>query len=73
MLEEMADRIEGKASKVQRMPEDFFARLQAYCAEESQQLAAAHIHSFVTLLRGIDGLTTSLVDEIATEFDRMIS
>jgi multidrug resistance protein MdtO len=72
MVEDMADRIEGNAPQVGRMSADSFElleqMLQAYGTEEPQQLPA--VRSFVTLLRGIDGLTTSLAEEIATEFDR---
>jgi multidrug resistance protein MdtO len=74
MLEDMADRIEGNARQVGRMSEDSFEHLeqtvQACCAEEPQQLPAVRVESLLALLRGIDGLTISLAEEIATEFDR---
>ncbi len=72
LLEEMADRIEGSSPQVSS--EDSFKlleqTLQGCCTEEAQQLPAERIQSFVTLLRGIDGLTTSLAEETATEFGR---
>jgi multidrug resistance protein MdtO len=72
ILEGMADRIEGGAGAGQ-VPEDSSELLEraidAYCAEESQPLPAAHVRSFTTLLGGIDRLTTSLAREIAAEID----
>jgi len=70
MLEAMADRIEGGAARTSQVSEDSSELLEqtirAYCAEEPQQPAAAHIWSFTTLLRSIDRLTSSLAGEIAT-------
>jgi multidrug resistance protein MdtO len=67
ILEEMADRIEGNAMATE-VPEDSSELLeqtiQAYCAEESQQLPAAHVWSFTTLLGGIHSLTTSLAGDV---------
>jgi len=67
ILEEMADRIEGIAA-AREAPEDSSELLeqtiQAYCAEESQQLPAAHVWSFTTLLRGIEDLTNSLARDV---------
>jgi multidrug resistance protein MdtO len=74
MLDDMADRIEGKASQVGLISEYSLEHLeqtvQGCCAKEPQQLPAARVHSFLALLRGIDSLTTSLAEEIAMEFDR---
>jgi multidrug resistance protein MdtO len=74
MLEEMAHRLEGSVPQVKHTPEDSFEllkqKLRAYYAEDSSQLQAVGVQSFVTLLRAIDRLTTSLVEEMATEFDR---
>ena len=73
MLEEMADRIEGTATPAGQVPPDssdlLEQTIEAYCTEESQQLPAAHVWSFTTLLRGIDRLTSSLAGEIAAEAD----
>jgi multidrug resistance protein MdtO len=74
MLEEMTYRLEGSVPQVKHTPEDSFElleqKLQAYYAEDSPQLQAVGVQSFVTLLRAIDRLTTSLAEEMATEFDR---
>jgi multidrug resistance protein MdtO len=71
VLEEIARRLEGSTSQVERTPDDSLERLeqklQACYAEQSPQLPAGRVHSFVTLLRGIDRLTASLAEEIATE------
>jgi hypothetical protein len=72
MLEQMADRIEHNASHPQdsvvRSHELLNTTIQGIPAEESGRLPADLTRSFVTLLRGIDGLTTSLASEIAAEF-----
>jgi multidrug resistance protein MdtO len=68
ILDDMADRIEGKAAKVgpirggslDGMPESASAQL-------THQPFAAQINSFVTLVRGIDGLTSSVAAEIASD------
>jgi multidrug resistance protein MdtO len=71
MLEEMADAIEDKPSKVKLTPEvslAFLERvLQACSAPESQLLPAVRVDSFVTLLRKIDQLTAKLAQEVAME------
>ncbi len=63
MLEDMANRIEGNPREVRPMSEDSFEDLEQYTAE-------AHVRSFITLLHGIHGLTTSLADEFAKDVDR---
>ena len=72
MLEEMAERIEGSAPQARPPLEDAFELLEktvkAYY-EESRQEPAAHVWSFITLLRSIDRLTNSLAAAIATEVD----
>jgi multidrug resistance protein MdtO len=74
VLEELADRIEGNPQQERPMSEDSFEHLEqklgACCVEEERPIDEAHILSFKTLLRGIDGLTTSLAEEITMEFDR---
>jgi multidrug resistance protein MdtO len=72
-LEDLADRIEGNPRQVRLISEDSFEHLkkslQACCAKEEHP-AEVHVRSFTTLLRGIDGLTTSLADEFAKDMDR---
>jgi len=71
MLEDMAGRIQNNASQ----PEDVIERsralldaaIQAIQTAEASQFPAGRTPSFVTLLRGIDRLTTSLSSEIVTE------
>jgi multidrug resistance protein MdtO len=74
VLEDLADRIEGNPRQVRPISEDSFKHLEkmlrACCAKEVQPVAEAHVRSFMTLLGGIDGLTTSLAEEITVEFDR---
>jgi multidrug resistance protein MdtO len=75
MLEDLANQIEGSKPHGNRMSADsgdlLEQKLDGYFAKEEQQpIAEAHVRSFMTLLRGIDGLTTSLADEITMEFDR---
>jgi multidrug resistance protein MdtO len=68
MLEEMAGQIENNTLP----PEDSIERshallniaVQAIQTEESSQFPTGRTQSFVTLLRGIDGLTTSLLSEM---------
>jgi multidrug resistance protein MdtO len=73
-LEDLADRIEGNLRHVRPVSEDsrelLEQMLQECCAKEERHIAEAHVPSFLTLLRGIDGLTTSLAEEITIEFDR---
>jgi multidrug resistance protein MdtO len=69
VLDAMADRIEGHPRQVGPMSEDPFGQLEqklrACCAKEEQHIAEAHVRSFIILLRGINGLTTSLAEEFA--------
>jgi hypothetical protein len=57
LLEEMAD-----------SPGQLNKRLEEANAEASRQLLPGGAQSFITLLRGLDGLTTSLAAEIKVEF-----
>jgi multidrug resistance protein MdtO len=69
ILEDIADRIEGKAHEVRPTPKDSLGPLEQSInafGTDGQQLPAARVQSFVTLLRGIDTLTSSLAKEIAT-------
>jgi multidrug resistance protein MdtO len=73
VLEDLADRIDANAevsslSEASREPLEHM--LQNSRVKEQGHLADAHVQSLITLLRGIDGLTTSLAEEIAIEFDR---
>jgi multidrug resistance protein MdtO len=75
VLEDMAEWIEGSAPRERRMSADsrelLEQMLEECYVEESQRLPSDHYDSFVTLLRGIDGLTNSIAEEIAMEFDRI--
>jgi multidrug resistance protein MdtO len=71
VLEEIADRIEGNASPgttdaIEDSRELLNSTLEAIQAAESAELPAGRAHSFVTLLRGIDDVTTSLASEAAS-------
>ena len=69
MLEDMADRIEGKAQPVGSVPgssfEDLEQAVRACCVPEPQQLPQEPLQSFLALVREIDRLATSLAEEIA--------
>jgi hypothetical protein len=69
MLENMADRLEGREREIASEPEDTAGLLEQVCggcsALELDQLPE-HIRSFVLLLRKIEGVTRSLAEEIAT-------
>jgi multidrug resistance protein MdtO len=71
MLEEMADRVEGRERQVgsgaDEMGELIRRKLQDAEAAAKRELPVAQAHSFVTLLGEIDGLTNSLAGQIATE------
>jgi hypothetical protein len=72
MLEEMADAIEGKPTEVQLTAQDSARLLERVleecCGPDARRLPAVRVESFVTLLREIERLTTSLAKGIATEF-----
>lgn len=72
MLEEMADRMEGKPQQPAKILGDSLALLertvQGCSSEASQKLPAARVESFETLLRRIDELTNYLSRDIGTEF-----
>jgi multidrug resistance protein MdtO len=71
VLEGVADRIEGGARHVERLPGSAFERLEltvSTCyAGESQEAARVRLRSFLALLREIDRLTTTIDEEIPTE------
>jgi multidrug resistance protein MdtO len=71
LLEEMADRIEHNAPHASDGISDSHELLketvQGIQSEVGSQLPAGRVQSLITLLRGIDGLTTSLASEIAME------
>jgi multidrug resistance protein MdtO len=71
MLEQMADRLEGKehpaGSDTGEMSELIRQRFQETEAAAESELPVTQAHSFVTLLGEIDGLTNSLVGQVATE------
>jgi multidrug resistance protein MdtO len=73
VLEEMADRIEDNPRQARPMPENSYKLLEQMLEEcwtkEERRAAEAHVGSFVTLLRGIDGLTTALAKEFARDVD----
>jgi len=70
MLEDIADRIEGRERQVARVPRNALERLeqtvQAYCDGESEEAPRVRVRSFLALLREIDRLTTSLDEEMPT-------
>jgi multidrug resistance protein MdtO len=71
MLEEMADWIEHNAARTRTTASDsrevLKETVQGIQAEEGPQLPSGRVQSLITLLRGIDGLTTSLASEISGE------
>jgi multidrug resistance protein MdtO len=74
VLEDLADQIESNSRPPRPMSEDSLGHLEqvlrACRANEQQPVAGAHVRSFMTLLSGIDALTTSLAEAITMEFDR---
>jgi hypothetical protein len=74
VLEDLADRIEGDSGEIRPVSGDsgepLEQMLQDCCVKEERHIGDAHVRSLMTLLRGIDGLTTSLAEEITIEFDR---
>jgi multidrug resistance protein MdtO len=71
MLENIADRMEDKASQERPVSEDSSALLEPIVescrVEESRLLLSEHGATFVPLLRQIDRLTTRLANQIAME------
>jgi hypothetical protein len=66
MLDEMADRLEGRAyepTTERDEGEQSLKRVFAECGAEGRELPP-HIRSFVTVLRRIDGVTRSLAEEV---------
>jgi multidrug resistance protein MdtO len=74
MLENIADRMEGKISQGRPVSEDSFAllgrTLESCRVDESRLLLSEHGGTFVPLLREIDRLTSRLTNQIAMEIDR---
>jgi multidrug resistance protein MdtO len=75
MLENIADRMEGKTPQERPVSADSFALLEQtleLCrTEESRLLLSEHGATFVPLLRQIDRLTSRLANQIAMETDRL--
>ena len=73
LLEDMADRIERNGQAITARSDDspdlLNQMLEETKASASRQLPPGRAQSFITLLRGIHGLTTSLAVEITAEFD----
>ena len=71
MLEEMADMIEQKTPPASHNVEDSQELLnrtvEAIEGQDAAQLPPGRAQSFITLIRGIDGLTTSLASEITRD------
>jgi hypothetical protein len=74
MLENIADRMEGKTSQEGPVSADSFALLEQVLescrTDESRLLLSEHGATFVPLLRDIDRLTSRLANQIAMEGDR---
>jgi multidrug resistance protein MdtO len=74
MLENIADRMEGKTSQERPASADSFALLEQIgesCrVDESPLLLSEHGATFVPLLRQIDRLTSRLTNQIGMEIDR---
>ena len=74
MLENIADRMEGKTSGGRPVSADSFALLgqitQSCRVDESRLLLSEHGATFVPLLRQIERLTSRLANQIAMEIDR---
>jgi len=74
MLENLADRIEGKESQERPVSADTAAllgqMLESCRADESRLLLSEHGASFVPLLQQIDKLTTRLANEIELESEQ---
>ena len=74
ILEDIADRMEGKTSQRRPASADPLAPLQQVLelcrTDESRLLLSEHAATFVPLLRQIDELTSRLADQITMEMDR---
>jgi multidrug resistance protein MdtO len=70
MLENMADRMEGKTPQDAQSSEFLQRALESCRADESRLLVSDHGVTFAPLLRQIDRLTSSLATEIAIASDR---
>jgi hypothetical protein len=65
LLENMADRIEGRERGITTGPEDTAPLLEQVCSgcsEQAPEQLPAHLRSFVLLLRKIDSMTRMCVD-----------
>jgi multidrug resistance protein MdtO len=71
LLEEMADCIEHNAAQTENIVDDSHGLLKQTVQGIEAQLPNDRVQSLITLLRGIDGLTTSLASEIAAELGRL--
>jgi len=73
MLENVADRMEGKTPQGEPVSADSFALLQQVLescrSEEARLVLSEHGATFIPLVRQIDHLTKSLADQIAMESD----
>jgi multidrug resistance protein MdtO len=71
MLEEMANCVEGDRPATARGPDEsaelLKCTIEETLAEESCGIPDGRAQSFITVMRGIDGLTRSLASEIAAE------
>jgi multidrug resistance protein MdtO len=74
MLENMADRMEGKTPQERSASADSFALLEQVLescrTDESRLLLSEHGATFVPLLRQIDQLTSRLANQVAMESER---
>jgi len=74
ILDNIADRMEGKTSQERPVPADSSAlleqTLESCRVDESRLLLSEHGATFVPLLREIDRLTSRLANQIAMEMDR---
>ena len=74
MLENIADRMEGKTSQGRPVSADSLALLdqvlESCRTDESRLLLSEHGATFVPLLLQIDRLTSRLANQIAMEIDR---
>ncbi len=74
MLEDIADRMEGKTLQGRPVSADSLAPLKQVLelcrTDESRLLLSEHGATFVPLLREIDRLTSRLANQIAMEMDR---
>jgi multidrug resistance protein MdtO len=71
VLENMADRMEGRLPRGTPLPADSLEQMLESCrADEARLLLSEHGATFVPLLRQIDQLTSRLASQIVMESDR---